>query len=185
MSNSNFLYAPQQWRTVEQFRTHIRRHNPAICDWVKGTIIHHTASPTISAWRGLQSINDLKNYYERIGWPSGPHLFICAGAPNPAHDGIFQLSPLNMTGTHARQCNSTTWGIEVVGNYSTQPWSDATMSLVIGTVAQLMTWRGIAINRQTIRYHKECVSDTACPGAAVINRFDWYVEGIKWRATNA
>lgn len=59
------------------------------------------------------------------------------------------------------------------------------MSLVIGTVAQLMTWRKLPINRSTIRYHRECVPDTACPGAAVVSRFDWYVEGMKWRSINA
>lgn len=182
---NDFLYAPAQWRTVEDFNNHLLRHNPAICDWVQGVVIHHSVSPTISTWRGMDSIQSLKNYYQNLPWPSGPHLFICAGATNSAHDGIFQLSPLNLPGTHARQCNSTTWGIEVVGNYSNQPWSDATSSLVIGAVASLFRWRGLPINRSAIKYHKECVTDTACPGAAIINRFDWIVDGVKWRASRA
>lgn len=181
MSNE-FLYAPARWSTVEEFDKHLQRHNPAIAEWSQGIVIHHSVSPTISTWRGMTSLGNLKNFYQNAGWPSGPHLFICAGAQNHTHNGIFQLSPLNLPGTHARKCNSTTWGIEVVGNYSNEPWSDATTSLVIGAMAILARWRGLQINRNTIKYHQECVSDTACPGAAIINRIDWIVAGVQWRA---
>ena len=185
MSDPNFRYAPMHWRTVADLRAHLKRHSPSVCDWVQGIVIHHTVSPIPATWKGLESINNIKNFYKTQGWTSGPQLFICHGAPNPAHNGIFQMTPLNLTGTHARQCNSTTWGIEVVGNYTAQPWSDETMALVMGAVHELTSWRRLPINRQTIRFHKECVPDTECPGRAIRDRFDWLVEGMKWRATNA
>ena len=183
---SDFAYAPMQWRTVEAFRAHLRKHNPNVVPWAQGIALHHTASPVPSTWKGLESIASLARFYRfHHGWKAGPHLFICAGSPNPANDGIFQLTPLNMTGVHAQHCNSTTWGIEVVGNYTSQPWSDATTSLVIGAVHELMSWKGITPNRKTLIYHRECVPSTQCPGQAIVDRFDWILDGVQWRSRRA
>ena len=47
-------------------------------------MIHHTWKPTKETWAGQRSIDSLKKYYEKKGWPAGPHIFV-------AEDGINQL----------------------------------------------------------------------------------------------
>lgn len=91
----------RQWRTWQGFRAHLFQHDRHICNWARGAVIHHTWKPTPGQWRGMTSMQSLKRYYEGLGWTAGPHLFICAGAPNPADDGIWQLTPLNLKGIHA------------------------------------------------------------------------------------
>lgn len=155
----------RRWSTVNSFQQHLAAHSPTICRWVSSVIIHHTWRPVQKDWRGLASMESLKRFYINKGWMAGPHLFICVGAPNPAHDGIFQLTPLNMVGVHAGVCNSSTWGIEVVGDYDSKPWDEPTTKLVASTIASLLTWRGLSAD--VIRGHRECRSPKTCPGKAV------------------
>jgi hypothetical protein len=160
-----FVSDIRQWDSVSNFQQHLYAHSPAVCSWVSSAIIHHTWRPRQKEWRGLASMESLRRFYMGKGWSAGPHLFICVGAPNPAHDGIFQLTPLNAVGVHAGVCNSSTWGIEVVGDYDDKPWDDQTMELVADTIATLFRWNGISPNM--IRGHRECRSPKTCPGKAV------------------
>jgi hypothetical protein len=164
---SEFLADIRQWKTVGQFQQHLAKHDPAIADWVSRIVVHHTDKPNQAQWNGLATVESLKRHYQKIGWPSGPHLFICANSPNPLNDGIFQLSPLNLPGTHARTCNPYSWGIEVVGNYSNQRWDSATTTLVIGAINALCHWRNLnPLDPNVIVGHRDC-NKTQCPGDAI------------------
>lgn len=165
----SFAIDVRQWKTVDAFAKHLAAHDPAICSWVQGMIIHHTWRPTQSQWRGRASIEGMKAYYERLNppWDAGPHLFIVSGSPNAADDGIWQMTPLNMVGVHAGVCNSTNWGIEVVGDYDDEPWDAATRALVVGAAAELAKWRGIIISPDTVKGHRDCNSPKSCPGKAI------------------
>lgn len=164
----SFAIDIRQWKTVAEFKAHLAAHDPAICNWVQGLVVHHTWRPTQSQWRGRASVEGLKTFYENQNppWDSGPHLFIATGSPNPADDGIWQMTPLNMQGTHARQCNPTTWGMEVVGDYMEQPWSTATRNLAVGAVSSLFQWRGLTVTEQSLKGHRDC-NKTSCPGDAI------------------
>jgi hypothetical protein len=157
----------QHWKSSAQLYQHIKQHDPAICSWVQSIVIHHTYRPIPADWRGLQSMESLKRYYTQLGWDSGPHLFICADAPNPAYNGVFQLTALNEPGTHAGVCNSTSWGIEVVGDYDSKPWSLQTTHMVAQSVAYLMKWVNMAVASTTIKGHRDCNSPKSCPGSAI------------------
>lgn len=157
----------RQWHTWEQFRGFLFEHNRGICRWVSGAVIHHTYKPVPSQWRGMVTMNALQRYYQQLGWSAGPHLFICAGAPNPADDGIWQLTPLNLRGIHAGVCNSTKWGIEVVGNYDQTPWSPATNALVTHAIRALFDWRELDTTPKTVKGHRDCNSPKSCPGTAI------------------
>lgn len=165
----NFAIDIRQWKTIDAFRAHLAAHDPAICDWVQGVVVHHTWSPTQRQWRGKASVEGLKTFYENKNppWDAGPHLFICVGAPNPEDDGIWQMTPLNMVGIHAGVCNPTTWGIEVVGDYDNQPWSDGTRQLVVGAIAALMEWRRLSVTPNSLKGHRDCNSPKSCPGKAI------------------
>lgn len=154
----------RQWKTVADFSAHLNAHDPSICNWATGAVVHHTWKPTPKTWDGMRTMKAIQRYYVAQKWTSGPHLFICAGAPDPLDDGIFQMTPLNLRGTHAAICNSTTWGIEVVGNYDVGPWSDATEQLVLGAIRELFKWRKLVVTKQSVRGHRDCNSKKTCPG---------------------
>jgi N-acetyl-anhydromuramyl-L-alanine amidase AmpD len=110
-------------------------------------------------------MQSLRRHYISIGWESAPHLFIARGSLNPNHDGIFQLTPLNLPGTHAGVCNRTTIGIEVVGNYDNEPWPESVEETVTAAIAHFLQWRNLPCT--VIRGHRDCNSPKTCPGKAI------------------
>lgn len=155
----------RHWPTVAAFRAHLAQYDPAVCGWVKRVVLHHTVLPQPSGWRGLQSMRNLCRYYQGLGWDSGPHLFLCVGAPDPDDDGIFQLTPLSERAIHANACNADGIGIEVVGNYNLQPWPPALDALVLGTAGAFIHWRHLP--RTAVVGHRDCGSRKTCPGRAI------------------
>lgn len=155
----------RQWHCHNEFAEHLQKHDPAVCKWVNGVVIHHTYRPTPEQWNGETTLRAIQRYYQSLGWSAGPHLFICFGSPNPKNDGIWQLTPLNMRGIHAGVCNSSTIGIEVVGNYDVTPWSDETSNQVCSSIAHFIQWRSIHYAR--IVGHRDCNSPKTCPGKAI------------------
>jgi hypothetical protein len=165
--STNFRWDLRQWRTATDLAQHLANYDPSIADWAKGAVIHHTFRPEPRHWRGAQTMTGIKNYYEGLGWDSGPHLFLCVGAPNPADDGIWQMTALNERGIHATIANSWAWGIEVVGYFDYRPWSDAERNLVYDTVETLFRWRGIVPSKATLKGHREVPSPKTCPGIQI------------------
>jgi len=166
---ANFDAQCEHWRTAEQFRAHLAKHSPEVASWAKGAVIHHTWKPEVSQWRGQSTYNGILNYYKAKvpQWTSAPHLFIVTGSPDPLNDGIWQMTPLNLKGTHAGAWNSSHWGIEVVGNYDSQTWSDSTKTLVYDAVIALFMWKSITVNRQSVVGHRETGSKKTCPGKSI------------------
>lgn len=162
-----FVIDMRQWKTVDDFRQYLTGYDPSIAPWAKGVVLHHTWSPLISGWRGSTTINRMRRYYEGLGWDRGPHLYICQGAQNPADDGIWQMTPLNLQGIHATTANAWAWGIEVVGNYDVATWSPATAAMVQGATLALMNWRHIPVSRLTLIGHREVPSPKTCPGRMI------------------
>jgi len=163
----SFAVDIRHWKTVDEFSKHLQSHNPNAIDWVKGIVIHHTYRPIQLQWKGQITMEGLKNYYIGLKWDAGPHLFVVANSPNKANDGIWQLTPLNMIGVHAGICNSTTWGIEVVGDYDKSEWDVQTKQLVVGVVGELAKWKSISINPSTLKGHRDCNSPKTCPGKKI------------------
>lgn len=75
--------------------------------------VHNTAAPDLKSWMNYpvdKRIQNLKDYYEGLGWHSGPHFFV-----DPLH--IIPFTPMNQKGTHSPSFNGTHIGIECVGDY--------------------------------------------------------------------
>lgn len=157
----------RQWKTVEEFSAHLQAHNPNIAPWATGAIVHHTYRPLQSQWRGRATMDGLKNFYIGKGWDAGPHLFIAANSPNPADDGIWQLTPLNMVGIHAGVCNSHYWGMEVVGDYDNEVWSEQTKHFAVAAIGELFKWRALSVTASSVKGHRDCNSPKTCPGNAI------------------
>ena len=165
---TGFRHDFRHWPSVAAFRAHLAPHHPSIAWWAMGVTLHHTWKPRRQDWRGLRTMQGIKKYYEGLGWDSGPHLFIAYGSPDPADDGIWQMTALNEMGIHAGYpANRQHWGMEVVGNYDVEPWPWALHDLVKGATLALLDWRGLAVGASTLKGHREWGSPKTCPGKAI------------------
>lgn len=160
----SFAWEPRHFPTLDLFRQYLKTLTKPT--WVAGTTIHHTWKPTPATWHGMASMESLGVFYRDIkDWPAGPHLFLCVGAPSPSHDGIFIGTPLDTPGVHAGVCNSTRWGMEVVGNFDAIGWSPRLSDLVYGTNQALADFGRFP--PETVNGHRECNSPKTCPGLAI------------------
>lgn len=127
-------------------------------------VVHNTAAPKLSQWHstsGETRIRNLEHYYRDIQkWSAGPHLFI-------ADDLIWVFTPLTTSGIHSPSWNPISWGIEMVGDYDTEPFNPGVRENTVDALAALHALRGL--DPDTIRFHKEdpATTHTNCPGKNV------------------
>lgn len=162
-----FAWQIEHWPTVADFAAHLVKHDALRTNyWTQKIVLHHTVKPLPSAWHGWKSMANLATYYrDTLRWSGGPHLFVCAGAPNPADNGIWQGSPINIQTTHSNLCNRDGIAIEVVGNYDRAPWPPVLRAVVLSTVRTLLMWRGLPVS--AVVGHRDCGSRKSCPGKAI------------------
>ncbi len=165
----NFDMDIWQWRSVASFRNHLAQYKAKqTAPWAKGVTYHHSESPIPATWRGIPSMLGMAEFYRVIcKCKGGPEIYTVSGAPNPEHDGIWQLTPLNLQGVHAGDCNTTHWAIEVVGSYQTQRWDAGTSALALGVGRALLDWIGAGVSTATVKGHRDCLANKDCPGKAI------------------
>lgn len=126
---------------------------------------HNTGSPTLAQRpEGLtaQHIQNLKSYYEGLGWHAGPHLFI-------DDRQIWVFSPLDRPGVHSPSWNDVSFGIEQLGDFGPEDYNSgrglAVQKNAIAAFAVLSHAAGI--DSHSMRDHREDVNTTHkdCPGA--------------------
>ncbi len=157
-------------------------------------VLHHTWKPTLETWNGEKTIDGLKNYYESLGWPAGPHIFV-------APDGIWLFTDINEVGIHAGAGNAV-WGkngkeysgysvyggklkkysvgVEIVGNYDEKVWEGDVLQNSLACLSSLK--KNLDISNESIKFHRD-FSPKTCPGNAITK--EWvekkladYDEGI-------
>lgn len=164
---AGFAMDVRRWPTVAALRAHLARYAyRQTAPWARGVVIHHTYKPTAAEWRGVESMAALARYYRGFGWPAGPHLFICGDAPREQDRGIWQLTPLNLPGVHARDANAAHWGLEHVGDFTSRPMPPDTAALGAGAAAALLDWAGLPASTMAVTPHARWGKPT-CPGGAV------------------
>jgi len=154
----------RQFTILDQFAAYLATLPPP--DWPGeapvGSTYHNTFIPNIVQWRGLASMRSMQASYEAKGWTAGPHLFLARGAPNPAHDGIFVMTPPTSPGVHSPSCNGARFGVELVGDFQAHAPTAAQQQLLIDALAALHRWAGLGPN---LNAHRDCDPRT-CPGDA-------------------
>lgn len=161
----------QHWPTISAFNAYLQGVSRP--KWVKGITCHNTYKPNDRTWAGLQSMQSmLKHYRDTNGWSSGPHLYLAAHAPNPAHTGVWQLTPITRPGTHAGDCNDDHLGIEWVGDFDARPPTAAQYTM--GIAVNLLILRHWGLPPEAVNVHNECMVGRTCPGK--------YVTGTQIRA---
>lgn len=151
----------RQFKTSADLATHLATLKAPV--WPHGSCYHNTYRPTESQWRGKASMQSMQATYEAKGWTSGPHFYLALGSPDSANDGIWQMTPPASPGTHAGDCNSRYFGIEVVGDFQARPPSAAQQQLLIDVVTILHRWATIDA---TLVAHRDCMLGRTCPGDA-------------------
>lgn len=130
-------------------------------------VLHNTASPRLSQWHsvpGHQRMENLAHFYrDTQKWSAGPHLFV-------ADDLIWAFSPLTTSGVHSPSWNRISWGVEMVGDYSTEPFtSGAGAKVRDNAVSALVTLHAVmGLDSHSLKLHKEDPKTTHnCPGKNV------------------
>jgi hypothetical protein len=130
-------------------------------------VLHNTAVPSLAQRpNGFtpQHIQNLYGFYVGKGWSGCPHLFV-------DQNGIWVLNPLTRKGVHSPSWNAVSWGIEMLGEYGSEPFDSGPGAQVrdhaIAALAALCRKAGFEPN--TIRFHKEDpkTTHTTCPGRNV------------------
>lgn len=143
--------------------------------FVKSIVLHHTAAPSLAMRPNGLTIQHIRNiqfgYVNVNKWSAGPHFFV---------DGkeIFGMTPVNVRGVHAVSFNSSSLGIEVLGEYDNEnPLTGrglACWQLAAETTKALCEWLGLEINNKTILFHRDDPrTKKTCPGRQVTK--EWFL----------
>ena len=128
-------------------------------------VLHNTFIPRLADWHhvpGEQRMQNLQHYYrDTQHWSAGPHLFI-------ADDLIWVFTPLDTPGVHSPSWNAISWGVELVGDYTTEELSPGVQGNATQGLAALYLLGGITPD--ALRLHKEDPRTTHrdCPGTRIV-----------------
>jgi hypothetical protein len=150
----------------------------------RGCVLHNTYNPTLKQvenyivskrWTFDQLIENWWTRYRKLGWSSGPHLFIMP-------DRIWIATPLWIRGTHSPSYNATHWGVELVGDYETEKCPEPLRDNAVHAMACLFATLGHEPNSSTLRFHGEDPRTThkGCPGSNVWPK-SWWEHNIEER----
>jgi hypothetical protein len=141
-------------------------------------VLHNTGTPTLDQRPlGLTAshIQNLKSYYEGLGWHAGPHLFI-------DDKQIWAFSPLTAPGVHSPSWNAFSWGVEQLGDYDLEAYDTGRGALVkANTIAALaILFHSIQLDSSFLRLHKEdpLTTHKDCPGANCSNEIEHIKQAI-------
>ena len=139
----------------------------------KGITMHHMASPNLSMRPdGLteQHMMNLRDWYRnsqpgsKPAWKSGPHIFT-------DDHGIWVHTPLHIRGVHAESFNSTRYGIEMLGDFSTKEDFDSPRgkkSMEMGQFAAAALMRYFSVPSTALNFHRhDPETSKDCPGRLI------------------
>jgi hypothetical protein len=130
-------------------------------------VLHNTAIPNLATRPNgltLKHIKGLEVFYRDIQkWSAGPHLFI-------DDKQIWVFTPLTVSGVHSPSWNSSSLGIEMLGDYLKESFTSGRSLKVrqIAIKAMVSLNSVLGIDPHTMKLHREDPLTThICPGSAV------------------
>ncbi len=146
-------------------------------DYVKGltfvawrpqfVVVHNTGSPNLAQRPNgftQQHMHNLESFYrDEKKWSAGPHCFV-------DQNGIWVFTPLTVAGVHSPSWNSISWGVETLGDYMKDEFTDPIHAILVACLATLHAAVGLDIH--SVRFHKEDTKTTHrdCPGVKIDKR---------------
>jgi hypothetical protein len=130
-------------------------------------VLHNTASPSLAHRPGGLNETHIKNleafYRDTQKWSAGPHLFV-------DDQKIWVFTALTTSGVHSPSFNTTALGIEMLGNFETEPFdSGRGLNVRQNAVAAIGTLSAVlGFTPESLKLHREDPLTThACPGKNV------------------
>ena len=149
--------------TTDEFDTYV---NGLTFGWQPAfVVVHNTGSPTIaqrpSGFTEQHMQNLVSFYRDTQGWHAGPHCFV-------DQNGIWVFTPLTVPGVHSPSWNAVSWGVETLGDYMTEAFTDPIKANLTACLATLHDAAGL--DSHTMRFHREDPKTTHrdCPGDHVV-----------------
>lgn len=141
-------------------------------------VLHNTGVPSLAQRpHGLtqQNIMALQSYYrDQQHWSAGPHLFV------DDHQ-VWAFTPLTTPGVHSPSWNSVAIGVEMLGDYQTEPFASGRgLAVQHNAVSALATLSEVlGLDPDSIRLHHEDPKTTHrdCPGKNV--KKDAVIEAVR------
>lgn len=125
------------------------------------TVLHNTGVPRLDQWHDYpvkERMNGLEHYYRDVmHWHAGPHLFI-------SDTEISVFTPLTVSGIHSPSWNHISWGVEMVGDYTSEAFN---LEVKANTVSALATLHAaVGMDSHMLKFHKmdPLTSHKFCPG---------------------
>jgi hypothetical protein len=141
-------------------------------------VLHNTAEPTFADWHSVSGdarMKALQSYYrDDQGWSGGPHLFV-------ADDLIWAFTPLSVAGVHAPSWNQQSWGVEMVGEYSSETMCDGVRENTIRALTTLHSLGGLDPDNLKLHHEDPKTTHKDCPGKSVVK--DEIVAAVRERLT--
>ena len=130
-------------------------------------VLHNTAIPSLAqrpTGFSPEHMRGLEAYYRDVQrWNAGPHLFI-------DDRKIWVFTPLTVSGVHSPSWNKFSLGVEMLGNFATEPFDSGRGAKVrANAVAALATLHAVlGLDPATLRLHREdSLTTHRCPGDKV------------------
>lgn len=154
---------------IELTRQGLREHAQGLdLSWANSVTLHHTATPSLAQRPNgfsRQHIVNIADFYKnKLGWSSGPHLFI-----DDSERPFKAMTPLSHRGVHARSYNYYSIGLEVLGNYDHEDansgrgflcWQNAARAVSI-----ILKQLGLMPDKRSILFHRDDPkTNKTCPG---------------------
>jgi len=130
-------------------------------------VLHNTAIPSLAqrpVGLTIEHIHNLEVFYrDTKRWSGGPHLFV-------DDKQIWAFTPLTVPGVHSPSWNSVSLGIEMLGDYETEPFNAgrglSVRTNAVAAIGILTSHLGLDIAK--LKLHREDPLTThACPGKNV------------------
>ena len=150
--------------TPDEFDYHVKTRKNT---WAKTIVLHHSGSPSLADRPGgydrayLQEIE--KHLRDEQKFPAGPHLMI-------DDNKIWLFTPLITCGVHSPSFNRTGIGVEMLGDYSKESFTEGRGGRVqqntIAALVSLYNW--FDLDPTEMLLHKDDkLTHQDCPGANV------------------
>ena len=143
----------------------------------RGVCLHNSYLPDLlmyegyiasGKWRPEQLVENWWTRYRKLGWRSGPHLFV-------ARDLIWTGTALWNRGTHSPSFNATHWAVELIGDYDREILPPELRANAVSAIADLYAMLGRAPSPDNFKFHGEDPRTTHkhCPGKNVGSKAGW------------
>lgn len=166
---------PRAFKTAEDFAKYVDEFQMGA--WKPSFVtMHHTAAPDLKTYAGwkkrahpvsdVQWGNNLWSYYQGKGWRGCPHVYVLPGTEN----FCLLMNPFDRPGVHAVSFNRNSWGVEVVGDFDSEPFDGQIKQNAVAALAILFHKLGslpypFVRGERGLHFHRDDPkTNKTCPG---------------------